>query len=1217
MDDLNNTKADFQKDNPHTSVIIKFFNNVAAQAIKAELNAKGVVFIDFKCGIVTSNVKDLGARQYSNCPESILRRFYHVNVVVREEYRKPGSLTLNKKHPEIKNSTSLVQNIWELTIEEIETFELAKNKTDYKFKVMDVQMDDGRIIHCEKLHLRDYLEVVIQLSKDHKEEQDGLIKKSKESAKAKFCKDCKQFPEYCKCVKVEKSKDVQPHAMDMISEIAVGAAKKAIDNYIKSWTRPIDLINWCVGFSPIRKMATNQLAKEIQQEMNEKGTPLLVAITPDWLFQTSTFQRSVTAWQSAAVFYDVRRPLRFAGLIGLSLCGYGLVKKNKAVGVSGIASLWSTAVLGFFWHQVRLKQIQDEYAKKRDALPDYAKRVRDGKFPKGVLFIATLALGVKLIKMWNDNRLKTEPAALTPEDIDKQPGWFGYMMKQIGWKAESSVKGAIPEHVLKTGEKNQGWCHFTRSDGSETGCNIIYPEKGYVWFPKHIFYPKSNMEEKPVEYVRGEVYRNSDKKTSKFKFIAQLDHNAVALDGLDMVECFVERCPDITDNLKKFLPLSLPTGISVCTMMIRDKEANLSHEKMTVEHGKYGHKYLKMDGGCYTTSKATNGTCMSILVTEGKQPVVAGFHIGGNPEKKYGVMMTVTQGQAMELRKKLLDLPGIRGIAAATEIPDTQYGKRVIESSEVHPNAKYIKELDHNAAIDVIGSTRLRAEAKSRVVPSILKKDTEDLFKISNCWGAPRLKPNWAAFNKTLAHIIDPSEMFVPSLLQRARNDWLKPILEFAKEQMKKEDIRPLTLKEIIMGIPGKRFIDAIPMNTSIGYPLFGPKKNKFRYVMVGEFCEDRIPDDDIMEEYNRCLECWERGERAYPVTTATLKDEPTKVDSEKVRVFQAVALALGMAIRRWFLPIARILSLCPELSESAVGVNAFSQQWDDLMNHAEKFADDGRVVAWDYSKYDVRMNSQMTYAVLQSFIDIAEVCNYSEYDLKMMNAIIADIIHPLIDYNGTMIMAYNMNTSGNNITVNINSVANSFYVRMGLFHACPEVTDFRKVVAAMTYGDDFKGSVSKEYRSRFNFRVFKEFLAEHGMKITEPSKSDEVHDDMDKDDADFLKRHSQYIPEIGTRIGKLAKSSMYKPLLMNLKSKTETPETIAISCIDTYMHELFAHGRQEYENDQPKIKELCVRALNFVPPSVMYSFDERVAMWHEKYTGTRPPVEIENVPTL
>jgi hypothetical protein len=303
------------------------------------------------------------------------------------------------------------------------------------------------------------------------------------------------------------------------------------------------MINWCVGFSPIRKMATNQLAKEIQQEMNEKGTPLLVAITPDWLFQTSTFQRSVLAWQSAAAYYDIRRPLRIAGMIGMSLCGYGLVKRNKAVGASGVASLWSTAVLGFFWHQVRLKQIQDAYAKKRDALPDYAKHVRDGAFPKGVLFVATLSVGVKLIKMWNNNRLKTEPAALTPEQIESQPGWFGYMMKQIGWRSESSVKGAIPEHVLKTGEKNQGWCHFTRSDGSETGCNIIYPEKGYVWFPLHIFYPNSDMNTKPVEYVRGEVFRSEDKKTSKFKFIAQLDHNAVYLKGLDMVECFVERFP--------------------------------------------------------------------------------------------------------------------------------------------------------------------------------------------------------------------------------------------------------------------------------------------------------------------------------------------------------------------------------------------------------------------------------------------------------------------------------------------------------------------------------------------------------------------------------------------------------------------------------------------------------------------------------------------------
>jgi hypothetical protein len=43
------------------------------------------------------------------------------------------------------------------------------------------------------------------------------------------------------------------------------------------------------------------------------------------------------------------------------------------------------------------------------------------------------------------------------------------------------------------------------------------------------------MTKEPVSFVRGEVYRSSDKKTSKFKFIAQLDVNAVTIPEIDMV----------------------------------------------------------------------------------------------------------------------------------------------------------------------------------------------------------------------------------------------------------------------------------------------------------------------------------------------------------------------------------------------------------------------------------------------------------------------------------------------------------------------------------------------------------------------------------------------------------------------------------------------------------------------------------------------------------
>lgn len=1218
MDDLGNTKSDFQKDNPHTSVIIKFFNNVAAQAIKAELNAKGVVFIDFKCGIVTTNVKDLAARQYSNCPESILRRFYHVSVNVRDKYRKQNSTMLNKRHPDLKNSQSLVsgEGVWRLTVEEIETFETVDGISDYRFRVMKVRMDDGRTIECKDILLKDYLDVIIQLSKEHKDEQDSLIQKSKSTAKASFCSRCCRFPEFCGCPPEEITipKDsVVPHSLvgSALFSVLTGGVKEGVDRYIQTWMRPINFWETMMGYSPVRTMTTRALAKSVEEQLNTTGTPLLIAITPSWLYRTAMYQKTLTAFHSATAYYDTRRPMTYLGLGCLSAFGYGLFKRSKKICITAsVLSMFSMG-LSAMLYKSRVKQIADQYVERRDALPEYAKTIRDGSFPKTILFAATLALGVKLISMWNDHRLKTDPQSLTPADIDAQPSWFGYMMKKIGISSESSVRGAIPEQVLKTGKKNQGWCHFTRSDGSETGCNIVYPEKGYVWFPLHIFHPRSDMNVEPVQYVRGEVFRSEDKKTSKFKFVAELGFNAVSIEGLDMVECFVERCPDICENLKKFLPLSPIVGVSVSTIMIRDKDAKLSFEKLTVDHGIYGHKFLKMSGGCYTTRRATTGACMAMLVTEGKQPVVAGFHIGGCADKKYGVMMTVTQPQAMQLRNKLLALSGIRGISSATELPDTQYGKRVLASNTVHPNAHFIRNLDEEAAIDVLGSTTLRSECRSKIIPSPLQADVEKEFGIVNKWGPPKLRPNWKAFNATLEHIIDPAEMFVPSLLQRARQDWLKPIKTFTMELLRTEEVRPLEFKEIIMGVPGKRFLDAIPMNTSIGFPLFGAKKKKFTYVVGDDGLENRIPDDDIMREYQRCLTAWEKGERAYPVVAATLKDQPTEIGCEKVRVFQALAVALGFGIRRWFLPIARVLSLCPELSESAVGVNAFSQQWDALMLHAEKFADDGRVIAWDYSKYDVRMNSQMTYAALQSMIDLAELCNYSDYDLRMMNALVADVIHPLIDYNGTMIMVYNINTSGNNITVNINSIANSLYARMGFFAHCPEVRDFRSCVAAMTYGDDFKGSVKQIYRSRFNFSAFKDFLAQHGMKVTEPDKKEGNHEDLHVDDVDFLKRKSCYIPEIGTRIGALSKDSMLKCLLSNLESTTETRELVAIACVESYMHELFAHGRREYENDQPKILAVCERSLNYVPPAVQFTFDDRVSQWRQKYLGEEPPTHL------
>ena len=65
--------------------------------------------------------------------------------------------------------------------------------------------------------------------------------------------------------------------------------------------------------------------------------------------------------------------------------------------------------------------------------------------------------------------------------------------------------------------------------------------------------------------------------------------------------------------------------------------------------------------------------------------------------------------------------------------------------------------------------------------------------------------------------------------------------------------------------------------------------------------------------------------------------------------------------------------------------MNAFSKDWQELMDHAEKYGDDDKMLAWDYSKYDVRMNSQVTRKVWDSFIHLAERGGYDEQSLRIM----------------------------------------------------------------------------------------------------------------------------------------------------------------------------------------------------------------------------------------
>lgn len=1191
MDDVGNGKSDFTQTSP-TDVIIKFFNNMAAQAVKAELNSKGVVFIGFKVGVLTSNHEDYDVSSYTNKPEAALRRFIHCRARVKPHLRIQGGVSLNTDHPDVVNATSICNDVWELDLEECFVYEYSPGKETYKFRIMEVKVGE-RTILCKNLNLEDYLTVIVELSKRHKKKQTNVVTQAQDFDSMYMCSTCSKPQPLCNCV--------VPHGFEDLGEMIFDSVKNSFVNYMFSLWNPLCYFYKLFELDCVRSFSTEKLSLMLESSLYRKGTPFLVSVIPSCLYETYIFSKVTTSWAKATVHYDLapvqRRFNIFLCLMSLFFSYYTLWSIVYSVFVYMFSSV-------FFWYaySARVEACRKEYLTRRDALPASLKRFRDGNYVKGALAISALVFALKAFQIW---RKKCDssivPDGISKEDMENSPSWFGFMMQKLGAqvKVTSETSTAHADQVRSTLEKgNLFWAEFRRSDGSMTRCNIFFPRKSVAFFPEHVFYPGCDMSSKPTDLLCVRVFRH-DRPGGVFEFKCELETSVISKDH-DLVCVYVPNCPDLRDKLK-WLPITKPTGSAICEFMCRSED-NFVYDKVSVKMMNTSHKYKRFYGGQYNSALAKPGACMGVLILCQQQTTLAGFHIGGDVKQGVGRMQTITKGEAMELIRRLELIPGVIVSSSATSLPVTQYGKPLIVSQKVHPQSMVAKLTSHDY-VDVIGSTELRMSQKSQVTTSVLSEAVADICGVQNIWGAPKLLPNWKGYNATLEHIVNPADMFAPSKLEKARQDWLAPLAKEMEIYSKEEDFRPLNDRECVLGVPGKRFLDALKMDTGMGFPVFGPKNRYFEEIRDGDVLVDRIPCEEVLKEVSRLNDCWLRGERAYPVTTATLKDEPTPLEKEKVRVFQAAAVAFSLQIRKYFLPIARFLSLHPELSECAVGVNAFSDQWDQLIKHAQKYSEDDMMIAWDYSKYDVRMNSQMTRCVLSCFVDLASLGGYDATSIFIMKNMIADMVHPLIDYNGSMIMAYNMNTSGNNITVNINSVAGSLYVRLGFFDKFPNEADFRSKVSALTYGDDFIGSVREDFRD-FNFYSFQSFLKDHGMKVTLPDKSDNSSAFLHKDEVDFLKRKSKYIPEINTSIGALDENSIFKSLHSNLKSKGATREQVAASCIETAMHEWFAHGRDVYEKRQKQMQQV-IKRVSLPVPAVDCTYDERVQFWLEKYADS------------
>jgi hypothetical protein len=281
-------------------------------------------------------------------------------------------------------------------------------------------------------------------------------------------------------------------------------------------------------------------------------------------------------------------------------------------------------------------------------------------------------------------------------------------------------------------------------------------------------------------------------------------------------------------------------------------------------------------------------------------------------------------------------------------------------------------------------------------------------------------------------------------------------------------------------------------------------------------------------------------------------------------------------------------------------------------MKHIYKYGDD-RIIAGDYKAFDTRMSPRFMLAAFKILITIAEKSgNYDEEDLMVMKGIAAEITNPTYDYFGTFVQFFGSNPSGHPLTVVINSLVNSLYMRYCYFEIAKEekwwkVPAFKDVVSLMTYGDDNIMSVKKGYDAYNHTRVA-QVLAKAGITYTMADKEAESVPFIKGSEAGFLKHDAIWDDELKLYRAVIDESSIQKTLHAHMKSDVLCEEAHSASAITDVLDKYFQFGRETYNKRRSQLEEVAreCNILGYI--GELLTYDEQLEHYCKNYSWKIEP---------
>nr|QIN96621.1 MAG: hypothetical protein 1 [Marnaviridae sp.] len=595
------------------------------------------------------------------------------------------------------------------------------------------------------------------------------------------------------------------------------------------------------------------------------------------------------------------------------------------------------------------------------------------------------------------------------------------------------------------------------------------------------------------------------------------------------------------------------------------------------------------------------GDCGALCIAQTPRgPIIYGLHIIGSGTRCGAVCINLDALQFMFMEHG--DRFGVYSLVDGGGGPMLDLQSKQNPLTEPHHKSlfRYLSQ----GSMNIYGSfAGFRPRPRSKVKATPLREEMLEHFKCEVQHGPPCME-GWEPWRKNVVEMVNPTVNYQRDILEHCVDSFTDDILKGLPAGWQK-DLVFLSPKASVNGLPGVKFIDRLNTNTSMGFPWGESKKRHLIPDVDSEYPEGVTFEPEVWERVASIEEKYACGKRAYPVFTGHLKDEPTafkKIADKKTRVFLGGPVDWSIVVRSRLLSFVRLVQKNKFVFEAGPGTVCQSAEWGAIYDYITHFGTD-RIIAGDYGKFDKRMISDFVLSAFRIIQNVYNAAGFSVAEVREIACIGEDTAFPIVNFNGDLVEFFGTNPSGHPLTVIVNSIVNSLYMRYTYVRLNPEVEcfSFKSRVRLFTYGDDNMMGVSKG-SDWFNHTAIQKELVGIGVEYTMADKESVSVPFVGIDDIQFLKRSWRYDHEVGAFMCPLELSSIHKSLTTWVPSGSIDEFQQMVAVISSAHSEFFFYGRDVFEEHHKFFRGVLSQEpyASYVNASTLPTWEQLVERFHQ-----------------